>query len=177
MDIFIFKTADAKNIDLELLNSFKKREFRNEDKFFEHSYSYLMADRILKNFYNIENREMELVNGKPFLKTREKYFGISHSGEYIALVFSDSDCSIDIEKIKERDYKAVSKRMGFNTHTLEEFYFAWTKYESEYKLSHGEKYTSQFKFEEYAVSVSSHNKSEKFELYIQNGNNFSNSEV
>ena len=55
MDIFIFKTVDAKNIDLGLLENFTKYEFKNEGKFLEHSYSYLMADRILENFYNIKN--------------------------------------------------------------------------------------------------------------------------
>lgn len=177
MDIFIIEKKDSKNVDIDLLKEFQKQKFKNEGKFLEHSFSYLILDRILSNLYNIENREIELVSGKPFLKTKEKYFSISHSGEYIAIAFSDCDCGIDIEEIKERDFRAISKRMGFKSGSKDEFYYNWTKYESEYKLSISPKYTKQFKYENYVISVSTPNKQEKFELYIQSGNNFSNLQI
>ena len=62
------------------------------------------------------------------------FFQISHSEDLIALAFSDTDCGVDIEKIKPRDYKKVSSRMKFECETLEDFYFEWTKFEAKYKL-------------------------------------------
>ena len=177
MDIFIIETKDSKNFDINLLKEFRKKEFKNECKFLEHCFSYLMVDRILSNLYDISNREIEFLSGKPFLKTREKYFSISHSEEYIALAFSDKDCGIDIEKIKERDFSSISKRMGFKSDSKEDFYYEWTKYESEFKLSSPQKYTKQFKYEDYVISASTEYQQEKFELYIQNGNNFSNVQI
>ncbi len=177
MDIFIIETKDSKNVDISLLKEFQKQDFKNEGKLLEHCFSYLMVDRILSNLYDISNREIEFFSGKPFLKTREKYFSISHSGEYITLAFSDYDCGIDIEKIKERDFSAISKRMGFKSDSKEDFYYEWTKYESEYKLSISPKYTKQFRYEDYVISASTEYQQEKFELYIQNGNNFSNVQI
>ena len=177
MDIFIIETKDSKNVDINLLKEFQYQEFKNESKFLEHCFSYLMVDRILNNLYDISNREIEFVSGKPFLKTREKYFSISHSGEYIVLAFSDRDCGIDIEEIKERNFAAISKRMGFKSDSKEDFYCEWTKYESEYKLSISPKFTKQFRYENYVISASVPYEQEKFELYIQNGNNFSNVQI
>ncbi len=177
MDIFIIETKDSMNVDINLLSEFQYQEFKDKGKFMDHCFSYLMVDRILSNLYDISNREIEFVSGKPFLETREKYFSISHSGEYIVLAFSDVDCGVDIEKIKERDFKSISKRMKFKCGTKEDFYYEWTKYESEYKLSLSPKYTKQFRYEDYVVSASTPNKQETFELYIQNGNNFSNLQV
>lgn len=177
MDIFIIETKDSKNVDINLLKEFQYHEFKNEGKCLEHCFSYLMVDRILTNLYNISEKEIEFISGKPFLKTREKYLSISHSGEYIALAFSDNDCGIDIEEIKERDFQSISERMGFNCNSKEDFYYEWTKYESEYKLSVFPKYTKQLRYENYVISVSMPCEHEKFELYIQNGNNFSNVQI
>ena len=176
MDIFIINVYGADNVKSELLEEFRHKEFKNKSKEKVHCFSYLMTDRILKEVYNIEQRETEFVNGKPYLKSREKFFSISHSGEYIALAFSDNDCGVDIEQIKNRDYVSIAERMKLNVTNQKEFYSEWTKYEAEYKLGGRGIYKNitQTVFENYMITAVSENPQETFEIYIQNGDSFSN---
>ena len=97
---------------------------------------YKKLDKILKEKYGVDDRTIVFENGKPFLKNKEKQFSISHTGEYVALCFSDKCCGIDIEKIVPRNFEKIAKRLNFKVNTLEDFYYAWTKYEAEYKLGH-----------------------------------------
>ena len=176
MDIFILDVADADNISLKILKEFQKKEISDKKKLSQHCLSYLMVDRILKEFYNIKDREVTFFGKKPFLKTREKFFSISHSNDYIALAFSDYDCAIDIEKIKLREFESISKRMGFKCNTLEEFYNEWTKYEAEYKLGKPLQKLKKMRYKDYVLSAASVNIQEEFEVYIQNANIFPNAE-
>ncbi len=177
MDIFIIETIDADNVHKELLKEFQKKEISNEKKLNQHCLSYLMVDRILRDFYKMENREIVFNGKKPFLKTREKFFSISHSENFIALAFSDYDCGIDIEKIKLRNFEEISNRMGFKCNTLEEFYNEWTKYEAEYKLGKPAQKFKKLHFEDYIITASSVNIQEEFEIYIQSGQVFPNANV
>ena len=164
MDIFVINTEKADSVSEELLNRFGRKEFRDKTQKKIHQFSYLMLDRILKEFYQTENREI-LNNKRPELKSREKYFSISHSGQYIVIAFSDSQCGIDIEQIKQRDYKKISKRMKFNSVTLKEFYQNWTEYEAKYKLGEPPKSVYGFEIPEYVVTAVSGHSDEKFEVY------------
>ena len=174
MDIFVINTIAADNVSSELLEQFRYKNFSNEKKKKEHCFAYLMTDRILKDVYKIEKREIEHIKEKPYLKTREKYFSISHSGDCILIAFSDNECGADIELMKKRDYRAISERMQFDVSTLTDFYAEWTKYEAEYKL--GAKYKSIFQnhINNYMITAVSSDSQEIFEIYIQNGEEFSN---
>ena len=174
MDIFVIEIVDADNVHMDLLKQFQKKEISNPKKWNEHCFSYLMVDRILRDFYGIENREIIFNGKKPFLKSREKFFSISHSNDFIALGFSNYDCGIDIEKIKLRDFGEISKRMGFKCNTLEEFYNEWTKYEAEYKLGKPAQKFKKYHFDEYIITAASVNIQEEFEIYIQSGEVFPN---
>ena len=174
MDIFVIEIVDADNVHMELLKQFQKKEISNPQKWNEHCLSYLMVDRVLREVYKIEDREIEFVGKKPFLKNRKKFFSISHSNEFIALAFSDFDCGIDIEKIKLREFEEISKRMNFKCNTLEEFYNEWTRYEAEYKLGKPAQKFKKFHFDEYIITASSVNIDEEIEIYIQSGNVFPN---
>lgn len=168
MDIYLININCAENIEKNLLNNFCKRNFSNEKKQQIHSLSYLMLDRILKEVYKVKDTKIVFFNKKPYLQTREKFFSISHSGEYIVLCFSDFECGVDIERIKDRDFLAISKRMNFQSKDLEDFYYNWTKYEAQYKLGAESLNDESFRFEGYVITASSVNKDEKFELLIQN---------
>ena len=48
------------------------------------------------------------VDKKPMLKNKQKYFSISHSEDLIALAFSDSNCGVDIEKIKYGENSSIN---------------------------------------------------------------------
>ena len=169
MDIFVIEIVDADNVHKELLQSFQKREISNPERWNAHCFSYLMIDRILRDFYNIEEREIVFDGKKPVLKTGEKHFSLSHSGGLVALAFSDYNCGVDIEQIKLRDFENISKRMGLKCETLGEFYDCWTRYEAEYKLSVPSQRTKTFKLEGYSLSATSTNIKEDFEIYMQSG--------
>ena len=168
MDIFVIKTSEAENVEDSLLAKFQKKEISNFEKRKEHCFSYLMLDRILKEVYKIENREIIFDNGKPKLKNGGKYFSLSHSKGYIALGFSDSDCGIDIERVNtNKNWQAIAKRMKFNSQTLEGFYVDWTKYEAEYKLNSQVKQLYSAKIDNYILTAVSENLNEKFDLFIE----------
>ena len=174
MDIFVIEIVDADNVHETLLKEFQKKEISNPKKWNEHCFSYLMVDRILRDFYQIEDREIVFNGKKPFLKNRAKFFSISHSNDFVALAFSDYDCGIDIEKIKLRGFEDISKRMGFKCNTLEDFYDEWTKYEAEYKLGKPAQCFKKLHFEDYVITAASVNIQENFEIYIQSGEIFPN---
>ncbi len=177
MDIFVIEIVDADNVHKELLKEFQKKEISNLKKWNEHCLSYLMTDRILRDFYGIDDREIVFFGKKPFLKNRQKFFSISHSGDFIVLAFSDYDCGVDIEKIKIRAFEDISERMGFKCKTLEEFYNEWTKYEAEYKLGKPAQKFKKIHFDGYIITAASVNICEEFEIYIQSGEVFPNANV
>ena len=176
MDIFIINTNNADKIPDNMLKQFEHKSISHEQKRKEHCLSYLMLDRILKEVYHISisDRKPEFKNGKPFLKNKNKCFSLSHSKDYIVAAFSDYNCGIDIELIKERPYIKIAKRMNFQCNTLEEFYQAWTLFEAKYKLNDKDQSRYQFIYENYAISAVSSNIQEKFEIYVQNGEKFPN---
>ncbi len=172
MDIFVIEITDADSVHQKLLLEFKKKDISDAKKLNQHCLSYLMVDRILREFYHIENREIIFDGRKPLLKTGAKHFSISHSKEFIALAFSDSPCGIDIEKNTQRDFEKIADRMGFKCSTLDEFYAEWTLYEAKYKLG-TEAYSGKtYKLGDYTLSAVSSSPQEKFEIYIQSGQYF-----
>ena len=174
MDIFIINKSNANNINIELLEEYRYKHISNPEKLKEHCFAYFMLHRILKATYNIDKEEIEFVNNKPYLKNRHIYFSISHSGNYITIGFSQHDCGIDIEKIKQRDFTKIAKRMHFTCATLEEFYKEWTKFEAEYKLGCKSKRIGYNIYDGHMIAFASTNFNESFIIYIQNGEKFSN---
>lgn len=169
MDIFIIEIIDADSVHQKLLLEFKKKNITDAKKLNEHCLSYLMVDRILREFYKIENREVIFNNGKPHLKSGLKHFSISHSGDFIALAFSDCNCGIDIEKSIPRDFKKIAERLKLNCQNLDEFYREWTLFEAKYKLGESIQAKNAYKLGQYTVTAVSANPKEDFEIYIQSG--------
>ncbi len=128
----------------------------------EHSLQHLAGRHILeyaaKNFYNIENTEIEIINKKPKFKYSDIQFSISHSKNIAAVCFDKSPVGFDIEQIKPRDYTAIAKRMKFNleNNSLEAFYTQWTLFEAKYKLQQEAKSVFSMKFlDTYIISFAS----------------------
>lgn len=172
MDIFVIEIIDADSVHQKLLLEFKKKEISNPKKLNQHCLSYLMVDRILREFYKIDEREVIFDGNKPKLKSGAKQFSISHSGDYIALAFSDFDCGIDIEKNKPRDFKEISERMNFACNTLEEFYSEWTFFEAKYKLGSTPRAVKTYRLGDYTLTAVNENEKENFEIYIQSSQYF-----
>lgn len=152
MELFIININETDIPETQLLK-FKKKEISNPKKLREHCIAYFMLDKILRETYKIETPEIIFEKGKPRLKNLKKHFSISHSGEFIAIVFSDFNCGIDIEKKRPREYKNLAKRMGFNCNSLDEFYQSWTLYEAKFKLNETPKTVKTFDYENYSITV------------------------
>lgn len=170
MDIFIIETSNTEKVKIDTLKQFQKKEISDENKWKIHCLSYLLVDKFLEEVYEIESREIVFEDGKPILIDGGKHFSISHSEDLIAIAFSDSNCGVDIEKIKLREFKKISERMKFEAETLGEFYEEWTKYEAMYKLGKDITYGSvaNFDLDEYALCAVSEDPCEEFELFFQN---------
>ena len=169
MEIFIIEANSTEKVLEETLNKYQKKEISDEEKRRIHCLSYLLVDKFLKEYYDIENTQLVFEDGKPILLDGGKYFSISHSDEYIALAFSDTNCGVDIEKFKLREFEKISERMGFEANTLGEFYEEWTRYEALYKLGKENEYGSvaTFDLDGYVLTAVSEDPCEEFDLYFQ----------
>ncbi len=122
----------------------------------EHNAGRFIIEHAGKNFYNIKNTEIEIINGKPKYKYSNTQFSISHKGNIAVVLFDKNPVGVDIEKLQNRDFEAIAKRMNFKlkNHTPEEFYTCWTLYEAEYKLQTTAKSRYTFNFDkEYIISA------------------------
>ncbi len=167
MDIFIIKTTDVDELHKNLLLEFKKKDITNPQKLNQHCLSYLMLDRILREVYKLDEREIIFAKGKPHLKSKLKHFSISHSNDLITIAFSDFNCGIDIEKNTNRDFEKIAKRLNFTANSQQDFYVQWTKFEAEYKLNAASKSLKTFQIDDYTLTAVSENLDENYELFIQ----------
>ena len=169
MDIFVINIKNAEKVSEETLLRFQKKEITDDEKLKTHCLSYLLLDKILREVYGIEDTQIVFDNNKPLLLSGEKYFSISHSGDFIALAFSDSNCGIDIEKTTLREFTKISERMGFEATTLGEFYQEWTQYEAIYKLGEDSVCGSyaNYELEGYAMTAVSVDELEDYEVFCQ----------
>ena len=170
MEIFIIEINNAEKVKPETLELYRKKDISDEEKLKVHCLSYLLVDKFLEEVYGIESREIVFEDGKPILIDGGKHFSISHSEDLIAIAFSESNCGVDIEKVKLREFKKIAERMKFEAETLGEFYEEWTKYEALYKLGKNIEYGSiaSFDLEDYTLTAVSEDPCEEFELYFQN---------
>ena len=169
MDIFIIEIANAEKVSEETLKKYQKKEITAENKLKTHCLSYLLVDKFLKEYYGIENTQLDFEDGKPMLLDGGKHFSISHSGDLIAIAFADSNCGVDIEQVKLREFASISERMGFEANTLGEFYEEWTRYEAMYKLGKETDYGSvaTYDLDNYMLTAVSEDPCEEFELFCQ----------
>ena len=124
----------------------------------QHNAGRYIVDYVAKNIYKIENSEIIIENKKPKFKYSDIKFSISHSDCWVVVGFSEYEIGVDIEKIQERDYKAIAKRMKFDLKedSLSDFYRCWTIFEAEYKLQQKAKNIQTIDFkDEYKISVAS----------------------
>lgn len=164
MDVFIVKLSECSNIAEHELLKFKKKAFTNRKKLLEHCFTYFMLDKLLKERYGLEDREIIFTNGKPMLKSGAKCFSLSHSGDFAAFAFSDFNCGIDIEEKKLRNFAPIARRMGFSCSTLDDFYKEWTLFEAKYKLGADAHFVHSFDYENYSVCAVNVNKCETVTL-------------
>ena len=143
-------------MDLYYINC---NEFEGETlKQKQHNAGRYIVEYVAKNVLNLENSEIIIENKKPKFKHSDIKFSISHSDCWAVVGFSNNEIGIDIEKMQDRDYKAIAKRMKFELKedSLNDFYRCWTIFEAEYKLQQKAKSVKTIDFEkEYKISVAS----------------------
>jgi len=106
-------------------------------------YGELILRHILHKDFSYKNEEIEILKGdkgKPYVKGSSIHYNISHAGDYVACAFSKQEIGIDVEQIKEIDFK-IAKRF-FSTceyedllakktdERLDYFFTLWTLKES-----------------------------------------------
>ena len=169
MEIYIIEINNMDKVQDDTLKLYQKKDFSDEKRCKVHCLAYLLVDKFLEEVYGIDSREIIFENGKPVLIDGGKHFSISHSEDLIAIAFSDSNCGVDIEKIKLREFASIAERMGFEANTLGEFYEEWTKYEATYKLGKEVEYGSVacFDLDDYILTAVSEDPCEEFDLFFQ----------
>lgn len=143
MDIFYTRIKNEKNRTLHDIQHYTGR---------------LLLNYVAKEIFDIKNSEIEIINKKPEFKYSNKKFNISHSEEIVAVCFDDFNIGFDIEKMKNRNFEQIAKRMNFTLkkYDKETFYKAWTLFEAKYKLQNTANSTySAIINNEYAISVAS----------------------
>lgn len=137
----------------------KTNDFSTDTKYEnEHILGRKIIEYTAKNIYKSNNCEIEIIKNKPQFKTLPTKFSISHTKGLVAVCFDEFEIGFDAEFIKQRDYKAICKRMNFNLNEdcLEGFYKKWTEFEAVYKLGIAEKSKYSFIFDEnYAITIAS----------------------
>lgn len=139
MDIFYLKKSEfLPNIDQESLKNFSdERKFKSKDKEEEHLLGIFITKFIAKHIYDIKNTEIIINNKKPYFKSNQIYFSISHSKDIVLVAFNNSNIGADIEYMEEgKNFKLIMTRYGVKTTnpTAKEFYRFWTGLEAEIKL-------------------------------------------
>ena len=100
MEIYLIKYPE--NISFGKEKSPEKKKFTKD---------YLK--NIFKRYYhlNLTNEDFgKNENGKPYLKRHSLYFNLSHSGSHLIIAIGKKAIGIDIERRKELDVLALSKR-------------------------------------------------------------------
>ncbi|MCL2372784.1 MAG: 4'-phosphopantetheinyl transferase superfamily protein [Defluviitaleaceae bacterium] len=75
-------------------------------------YGELMLRYMLMQHFSIRHEDIQLLkdeSGKPYLKGLPVHFNISHSGDYVVCAVSEQPVGIDIERIKEVDFKLAER--------------------------------------------------------------------
>lgn len=92
-----------------------------------------LAEKALEHWLHKPMQVNYDARGKPYVDGI--YISISHSANCFVIALSEQCLGIDIEKLKPRNYQAISNKLfkTKNIITLEQFYIAWTAYEALFK--------------------------------------------
>ena len=121
----------------------------------------LITKFVAEYFYNIEDTNIIIENKKPKFENADICFNISHSNNIVAVAFDSFPLGLDIEFMKDRDFKLLLERYNINSNNKEFFYQFWTEYEAKIKIQNETKQKISFKLEpNYMLSLFSSNPDE-----------------
>jgi len=150
MEIFFIRIDNfVQNVDMSTITKI----FSSKKRCIEYSLGRFLTKLVAKNFYNIKNTDIIIINKKPQFTIQNLNFNISHSKNMVAVAFDSDDIGLDIEFIKPRNIEKFSKRFKMNFKTEAEFYQYWTCFEAQYKSK--SQNLASFKYKNYMISISS----------------------
>lgn len=120
-----------------------------------------IAKEVARVFYDVKDTEIIIENNKPKFKNTDVCFNISHSNNIVAVAFDEMPLGLDVEHMKERDFKALLERYNINSDSKDIFYQFWTEYEASIKIQAETKQKLCFKLkDDYMLSLFSSNPDE-----------------
>lgn len=138
MEIYFIKIDDFfKNIDKSSLYAFLEgNNFASDKRKTEFCLGRFLIKYVLKNRFGIDNPKILLKNKKPYIENNDICFSLTHSHSYVMAVFDKSNVSIDLELMKQRDFKKLFEHYNLEVENPDRigFYKFWTGYEAEIKL-------------------------------------------
>ena len=93
-----------------------------------------LTKQIAGVFYDVKDTEIIVEKNKPKFKNSDLCFNISHSENIVAVAFDNHQLGLDIEFMKDRDFKTLLERYNIDSNDKNLFYQFWTEYEAEYKI-------------------------------------------
>lgn len=124
----------------------KINRFKSDADYNRSLYAEIIIRRFFIERFCLKNSKINMRYdnlGKPYVQNfPDIHFSISHSGNYIAVAFASEFIGIDIEKLKDFDYKGIANRyfegfekdyifeIGDKNISLKRFYEIWTVKES-----------------------------------------------
>ena len=161
--------------DMYFLKSFGDRKFLSEKKEMQHCYGRFLVKTAAKEFYKIEDTQIEIVNSKPRFKNSELNFSISHSNNIVMAAFDENPIGLDIEFMKERNFKEIFERYNYKSKNISKdvFYKFWTEYEAAIKLQGSPKTKITFSFKDNFMVTVAGNFDENYKIYEFSNTGFS----
>lgn len=157
MEIYYLRKSEfLKSVTRKSLETFSDgREYKSEEKYLEHLCGIFLTKFIARQIYDVKQREIEYRNGKPFFKSNEIFFSISHSNDIVLVAFNNKNIGVDVEYMCSRNYKKIMDRyeQKNSNPSRKEFYRFWTFHEAEIKLnSHVKSLFSTMLGEDYMIT-------------------------
>lgn len=155
------------SVDIDFLKSFGDRKFLSEKKEIQHCYGRFLVKTAAKEFFKLNDTEIVIVNKKPRFKNSELHFSISHSNNIVMAAFDENPVGLDIEFMKERNFKEIFERYNYKGKNIskELFYKFWTEYEADIKLQGSPKTKITFPFKDNFMVTVAGNFDENYQIY------------
>ena len=128
-------------------------QYAEQNKKPQHCYGRFLVHNIANKIYGVKNTEIEITNKKPKFKYDNLQFSISHSENYIIVAFDKNPIGIDIEIMKERNFKDLFARYNIQSNSKELFYKFWTEYEATIKLQGNANTKINTKLDNFMISI------------------------
>ena len=161
--------------NIDFLKKFADRKFLCETKEIQHCYGRFLVKTAAKDFFKLDDTEIEIVNNKPRFKNNKLQFSISHSANIVLAAFDINHVGADIEFMKERNFKEIFKRYNYKGENIskELFYKFWTEHEAVIKLQGSPKTKITIPFENNFMITVAGNFEENYKIYKLTPDGFS----